>query len=169
MVQSSRRSATCKAMPRVPPDFDPLIKKEFENLEKPIPITKKIDRQDELAQAPKFCQGFINKGGGKNVCLANNPKTLQHTLNLVKNCPKISQAVDGRKSKGHQTQNKYDLNQVSLEEINKVVAEAITLETKKAKTITLVSFAGNQVISRKIVTDTRPGCKRKEKSQNSRI
>ena len=42
--QSSRRSATCNAMPRVPPGFEPLIKKEFENLEKPISIEKNIDR-----------------------------------------------------------------------------------------------------------------------------
>ena len=130
--QSSRRSATCNAMPRVPPGFEPLIKKEFEKLEKPISIAKNIDRQVELAQAPKFCQGFVNKGAGKNVCLANNPIRLQQTLNQVKNYQCISQAVDGRKSKGRQTQNKYYSNQVSLEEIKKVVAEAIKLE-KKAK------------------------------------
>ena len=51
--QSSTRSATCHATPRVPPGFELLIKK-FENLEKPIPIDKNIDRQEELAQEPKF-------------------------------------------------------------------------------------------------------------------
>ena len=57
--QSSRRSATFNAMPRVPPGFEPLIKKEFENLEKPISIAKNIDRQEELAQAPTFYKGFF--------------------------------------------------------------------------------------------------------------
>ena len=73
--QSSRESATCNTMPRVPPEFEPL-KNEFENLEKPIPIVKNIDRQEELAQAPKFCHGFLKKEAGKHVCLANNPKKL---------------------------------------------------------------------------------------------
>ena len=45
----------------------------------------------------------------------------------------ISQAVDGHKSKGRQTKNKYYGNQVSLEQIKKVVAEEITSENKKAK------------------------------------
>ena len=39
--QSSRRSATCNAMPRVPPGFKPLIKKKFENLKRPISIAEK--------------------------------------------------------------------------------------------------------------------------------
>ena len=130
--QSSRRSATCNAMPRVPPGFEPFIKKEFENLEKPISIAKNIDRQEQLAQAPKFCQGILNKEAGKHVCPSNNPKPLQHTLNPVKKHQCISQAVGGQKSKGHQAQNKHHSNQVSLEEIKKVVAEAIKLE-KKAK------------------------------------
>ena len=131
--QSSSWSATFNAMPRVPPGFEPLIKKEFENLEKPISITKNIDGQEELAQAPKFCKDFLNKGAGKNVCLANNPKLLQHTLNLVKKHQSISQAVGGQKTKGCQAQNKHHSKQVSLEEVKKVVAEAIKLENKKAK------------------------------------
>ena len=112
---------------------NPTSKKEFENLEKPISIARNIDRQEELAQTPKFYQSFLNKGAGKNVCLANNPKTLQQTLNPEKNHQCISQAVNGRKSKNRQTKNKYYRNQVSLEEIKKVVAEAIKLEKKKAK------------------------------------
>ena len=122
-----------------------------------------------MAQAPKFCQGFVNKGAGKNVFLANNPKPLQHTLNPVKKHQCISQAVGGQKTKGRQAQNKHYSNQVRLEKVKKVVAEAIKLENKKAKSNDSVSFARNQAISRKIVTDTRPGCKRKEKSHNSRI
>ena len=131
--QSSRRSKSDNAPPRVPPGFEPFIKEEFENLEKPIPIAKDINRQQELAKAPTFCQGFLNKEAGKYARPEKNPKTLQQTLNPVKNHQCISQAVDGRKSKGRQTQNKYDLNQVSLEEVKKVVAEAIELKNKKAK------------------------------------
>ena len=128
--QSSRRSKSGNAMPCVPPGFESLIKKEFENLEKPISIAKNIDRQEELAQAPKFCQGILNKEAGKHVCLSNNPKPLQHTLNPVKKHQCISQAVGGQKTKGRQAKNKYYRNQVSLEEIKKVVAEAIKLEKK---------------------------------------
>ena len=96
--QSSRRSKSDNAMPRVPPGFKPL-NKEFENLEKPIPIAKNIDRQEKLAQTPKFCQVFLNKEAGKHFCLANNPKILQQTLNPVKNHQCISQTVDGQKTK----------------------------------------------------------------------
>ena len=119
-------------MPRVPSGFEPL-KKELENLEKPIPFAKNFDRQEELAQEPKFCQGFLNKKAGKYARLEKNPKMLQQTLNPVKNHQCISKAVDGRKSKGRQTKNKCYRNQVSLEEIKKVVAEAFTLGSKKAK------------------------------------
>ena len=56
--ESSKQSKTGNAMPRVPPAFEPL-KKEFENLEKQISIDKNIDRPEELAQAPKFCQFFF--------------------------------------------------------------------------------------------------------------
>ena len=142
---------------------NPTSKKEFENLEKPISIARNIDRQEELAQTPKFYQSFLNKGAGKNVCLANNPKTLQQTLNPEKNHQCISQAVNGRKSKNRQTKNKYYRNQVSLEEIKKVVAEAIKLEKKRPNQVTLVSFARNQSISRKIVKDTKPGLQKKRK------
>ena len=120
-------------MSRVPPGFEPLIKKEFENLERPIPIAKNIDRQEELAQAPKFCQGVLNKETDKHICLANQHKNLQQNVHSVKNHQNISQVVDGQKTKGRQAKNKYYLNQVRLEEIKKVVAEAITLESKKAK------------------------------------
>ena len=120
-------------MPCVPPGFEPLIKKEFENLEKPIPIAKKIDRQEELAQAPKFCQGFLNKETGKHICLVSQPKKLQQNKHLVKNQQKISQAVDGQKTKGRQTKHKCCVNQVNLKEVKKVVVEAIKLENKKAK------------------------------------
>ena len=89
--QSSRRSKSDNVMPRVPPGFEPLIKKEFENLEKPNPIAKNIDRQEELAPAPEnlliykteFCQGFLNEEAGKHASLANNPKTFQQTINPV--------------------------------------------------------------------------------------
>ena len=57
--QSSRQWKNDNAPPRVPPGFEPLIKKEFENLERPIPIAKYINRQEELAKAPTFYQGFI--------------------------------------------------------------------------------------------------------------
>ena len=103
---------------------------QFENLEKEIPIPKNIDTQEELAQAPKFCQGFLDKEAGKHFCLANNQKTLQQTLNPVKNHQNNSQAVDGRKTKGRQAKNKYYRNQDSLEE-KKVVPEAIKLENEK--------------------------------------
>ena len=102
--KSSRQSKSDNAMPRVPSGFEPLIKKQFENLERPIPIAKDNNIQEKLAQAPTFCQGFSSKEVGKHVCLAKKPKTLQQTLNPVENqC--INQAVDGRKSKGRQTQN----------------------------------------------------------------
>ena len=62
--QSSRRSKSDNAPLCVPPGFEPLIKKEFENLERPIPIAKDINRQEELAQAPKFCQALLIKEAG---------------------------------------------------------------------------------------------------------
>ena len=72
--QSSRRSKSDNAPPRVPPGFELLIKKEFENLERPIPIAKDINRQEELAKVPTFCQGFfLHKEADKHVCLSNNP------------------------------------------------------------------------------------------------
>ena len=94
-------------------------------------------------------------------------KTLQQTLNLVKNHQKFSKAVDGQKTKGSQAKNKCYKNQVSVEEIKKVVAEAIELEKKRPNQVTLVSVAINQAISRKNVTDTMPGCKRKESKQQN--
>ena len=78
--QSSRQSKSVNAPSRVPPGFEPLIKKEFENLERPIPIAKVINRQEELAQAPKFCQDLLNKETGKHNCPANRPKNLQQNL-----------------------------------------------------------------------------------------
>ena len=57
------------------------------------------NRQEELAGEPKFCQGFLNMEVGKHVCLENNPKMLQQTLNPVKNHQCISQAVDDKNLK----------------------------------------------------------------------
>ena len=88
--QSFRRSKSDNARLRVPPGFEPLIKKEFENLERPIPIAKDINRQEELAQAPKFCQALLIKEAGKDVCLSNKPEKLQQNIYSIKNHQKIS-------------------------------------------------------------------------------
>ena len=166
--QSSRWSATCNAMPRVPPGFEP-HKKQFENLEKWIPIAKNIDRQEELAQAPKFCQAFLNKEAGKQICLVNLSEKLQQNLNSVKNHQNITQAVDCQKPKGRQAKHKYCVNQVSLKEVKKVVTEAIPLESKKqAKSTDSCFFCRKSGHFKK-------NCKRykawlqKKRVQNSRI
>ena len=131
--QSSRRSAKFNAMPCAPPGFEPLVKKEFENLEKPISIAKNIGRQEELVEGPKLYQALLNKEAGKHICLASSPQKLKQNIHSVKNHQKINQAVDGQRTKGSQTKHKYCVNQVSLREVKKVVAEAIKLENKKAK------------------------------------
>ena len=139
-------------------------------------MQKNIKKQEGLAQAPEsliihetdteFCQGFLSKEAGKHVCLAY-PKNLQQTLNLVKNHQNNSQAVDGQKSKGRQTQNKYCIRQVSLEEIRKVVVAAIKSGHKKAKPSDPCFFCRKPGHFKKDCKRKGLGCERKESKQQN--
>ena len=72
----------------------------------------------------KLCQGSVDKDAAKHACF-EHPRNIQEALNAVKQYQYISQAVDGQKPRARRTTNDIAVNQITLEDVKKVVEDVM--------------------------------------------
>ena len=72
----------------------------------------------------KFCQGCVDKNAAKHACF-EHPRNIQEALNAVKHHQYISQAVDGQTTSGRRTSNDISVNQITLEDVKKMVEDVM--------------------------------------------
>ena len=114
-------------------NFQPAMQKAEESLEdwadrvitlatsayKDLPESHGVQEADS-----KCCQGCVHKDDAKYACF-EHPRNIQEALNAVKQHQCISQAVDGQKPRGRRKINDIAVNQITLEDVKKVVEDVM--------------------------------------------